>query len=224
LRQRRAGRGCQEGCTEEEAVRLLAPAAAAVEEEMKETLKEKTGAVEGAAACAGPAGCVPGSRDRPALPRSPAGEPAAGAAGAGTARQEGEPPLQPGAGDTYTAAAPHVAALPPPGQQQQQQQQLPPRHPDKQAAAKGPPAACNPGAAVVPPSGPASCLPPPPPYRSPILRRTVRVKIPWAEPEQLGPHFQARLSELAAARGLQLGGVYVRRGCVELVMVLEGAG
>ncbi|GLI59572.1 hypothetical protein VaNZ11_001492 [Volvox africanus] len=58
-------------------------------------------------------------------------------------------------------------------------------------------------------------------YRSPIRRTMVRVKIPWAEPEQLTPGFPQRLADLAAQRGLVLRGAYVRSGCVEVVLVLE---
>jgi hypothetical protein len=46
-------------------------------------------------------------------------------------------------------------------------------------------------------------------------------QIPWAEPEQLAPGYEQRLRELAAAEGYHLAAVYVRRGCVELTMVLE---
>ncbi|GIL92001.1 hypothetical protein Vretifemale_19674, partial [Volvox reticuliferus] len=59
------------------------------------------------------------------------------------------------------------------------------------------------------------------PYRSPFRRHAVWVKIPWAEPEQMDPHFEQRLQTLVSERGLQLTGAYVRRGCVELMMVLE---
>jgi hypothetical protein len=53
------------------------------------------------------------------------------------------------------------------------------------------------------------------------LRHTLPPQIPWAEPEQLAPGYEQRLRELAAAEGYHLAAVYVRRGCVELTMVLE---
>ncbi|KAG2491283.1 hypothetical protein HYH03_010289 [Edaphochlamys debaryana] len=56
------------------------------------------------------------------------------------------------------------------------------------------------------------------PYRSLARRRTTRIKIPWAEPHQLHPDFAERLSSLAQSRGLILSNVYVRAGCIELLL------
>ncbi|GIL65627.1 hypothetical protein Vafri_19210 [Volvox africanus] len=84
-------------------------------------------------------------------------------------------------------------------------------------------------AAVATPSAPSAgsqdgrmaTMVPPTAYRSPCRRRTVLVKIPWAEPEQMTPRFEQRLKALVSEQGLKLTGVYVRRGCVELLMVVE---
>ncbi|GLC36138.1 hypothetical protein PLESTM_000408700 [Pleodorina starrii] len=64
-------------------------------------------------------------------------------------------------------------------------------------------------------------LPKLPPYKAFVRRRSVRYKIPWAEPEQLGAGYEQRLCDLVAARGLHLTAVYVRRGCIELTLVIE---
>ncbi|GFR41955.1 hypothetical protein Agub_g2752 [Astrephomene gubernaculifera] len=61
------------------------------------------------------------------------------------------------------------------------------------------------------------------PYRSPVGRCAVRFKIPWAEPEQLTPGYEARIAAVAAQYGLRVAGSYVRAGCIELVLVLEAA-
>ncbi|KXZ47795.1 hypothetical protein GPECTOR_32g407 [Gonium pectorale] len=67
--------------------------------------------------------------------------------------------------------------------------------------------------------GQAACaLGAPPQYRSPVRRMTARVKIPFAEPEQLGPDYVERLQQLSAQRGLCLTAVYVRQGCIELLI------
>ncbi|KAG2444212.1 hypothetical protein HYH02_009150 [Chlamydomonas schloesseri] len=58
----------------------------------------------------------------------------------------------------------------------------------------------------------------PPPYRSAMRRRTTRIKIPGCDPTQIGPGFTQRLQTLAAARGALLSGVYIREGCIELVL------
>ncbi|EFJ51728.1 hypothetical protein VOLCADRAFT_87483 [Volvox carteri f. nagariensis] len=59
------------------------------------------------------------------------------------------------------------------------------------------------------------------PYKSPIRRRTARIKIPFAEPDQISPGYVERLQELVAQRGMHLSGVYVRPGCIELLLDLE---
>ncbi|GLC54597.1 hypothetical protein PLESTB_000883600 [Pleodorina starrii] len=59
------------------------------------------------------------------------------------------------------------------------------------------------------------------PYRSPIRRRTARIKIPFAEPDQISPGYVERLRELVKERGMVLSGVYVRQGCIELLLDLE---
>ncbi|GIL82191.1 hypothetical protein Vretifemale_11084, partial [Volvox reticuliferus] len=59
------------------------------------------------------------------------------------------------------------------------------------------------------------------PYKSPIRRRTARIKIPFAEPEDIAPGYVERLQALVAQRGMHLSGVYVRPGCIELLMDLE---
>ncbi|EFJ45507.1 hypothetical protein VOLCADRAFT_105960 [Volvox carteri f. nagariensis] len=58
-------------------------------------------------------------------------------------------------------------------------------------------------------------------YKSPVRRTVLRVKIPWAEPDQLAPGFEQRLADLVSHHGLSLAGTYVRSGCIELVLVLE---
>ncbi|KAG2436921.1 hypothetical protein HXX76_006440 [Chlamydomonas incerta] len=58
----------------------------------------------------------------------------------------------------------------------------------------------------------------PPPYRSAVRRRTTRIKIPGCEPGQIGAGFTQRLQTLAAERGVMLSGVYIREGCIELVL------
>ncbi|GLI65321.1 hypothetical protein VaNZ11_008864 [Volvox africanus] len=63
-----------------------------------------------------------------------------------------------------------------------------------------------------------------PRYEPFIRRRTFVFKIPWAEPEQLHPGYKQRLRELVADRGYNMAAVYVRKGCVELTMVLEERG
>ncbi|KAG2486360.1 hypothetical protein HYH03_014941 [Edaphochlamys debaryana] len=52
------------------------------------------------------------------------------------------------------------------------------------------------------------------------------IKIQGVEPSQLSPGYEQRLRGLVAARGAgrRLAGVYVRGGCVELVLQLEGLG
>ncbi|KAG2493178.1 hypothetical protein HYH03_008599 [Edaphochlamys debaryana] len=59
------------------------------------------------------------------------------------------------------------------------------------------------------------------PYQSPAARRTVRLKVPWAEPEELDSGFPLRMSQMAADRGLHVDSIAVQRGCVELVLVLQ---
>ncbi len=51
-----------------------------------------------------------------------------------------------------------------------------------------------------------------PAYRSVVRRRTTRIKVPFAEPEQLSPGFVERLQDVAAQHGVVLAGVYVRPG------------
>ncbi|GIL55648.1 hypothetical protein Vafri_11201 [Volvox africanus] len=58
-------------------------------------------------------------------------------------------------------------------------------------------------------------------YEPFIRRRTLIFKIPWAEPEQLRPGYEQRLRQLVSCRGYNMAEVYVRKGCVELTMVLE---
>ncbi|KAG2436326.1 hypothetical protein HXX76_006636 [Chlamydomonas incerta] len=60
-----------------------------------------------------------------------------------------------------------------------------------------------------------------PAYRSVVRRRTTRIKVPFAEPEQLSPGFMQRLQDVAAQHGVVLAGVYVRPGCIELLLDLE---
>ncbi|KAG2454513.1 hypothetical protein HYH02_000360 [Chlamydomonas schloesseri] len=60
-----------------------------------------------------------------------------------------------------------------------------------------------------------------PAYRSVVRRRTTRIKIPFAEPEQLSPGFMERLQGVAAQHGVVLAGVYVRPGCIELLLDME---
>ncbi|GIL76817.1 hypothetical protein Vretimale_8712 [Volvox reticuliferus] len=63
------------------------------------------------------------------------------------------------------------------------------------------------------------------PRYAPFIRRhTLLFKIPWAEPEQLPPGYEQRLRDLVADRGYNMAAVYVRKGCVELTMVLEERG
>ncbi|KAG2434272.1 hypothetical protein HXX76_007997 [Chlamydomonas incerta] len=59
-----------------------------------------------------------------------------------------------------------------------------------------------------------------PPYRALVRHVTMHYKIPWAEPEDITPGFEERLSALSAARGRVLTGVYVRAGCIELTLTL----
>ncbi|KAG2491086.1 hypothetical protein HYH03_010530 [Edaphochlamys debaryana] len=56
-------------------------------------------------------------------------------------------------------------------------------------------------------------------YRSPIERRTLRFKIPDAEPEQLAPGYRERLREHLRGAGVEPSGVCVRPGCVRLMVV-----
>ncbi|GIL50857.1 hypothetical protein Vafri_6849 [Volvox africanus] len=60
-----------------------------------------------------------------------------------------------------------------------------------------------------------------PPYRPFIRRHTIHVKIPFAEPEDIAQDLERRLRSLVEPRGLHLAWTYIRRGCVELTMVLE---
>lgn len=64
----------------------------------------------------------------------------------------------------------------------------------------------------------------PPSYRSVVRRRTMRIKLPFAEPEQLSPGFTERLQDVAAQQGVMLAGVYVRPGEVTLKDGVAGAG
>ncbi|KAG2487341.1 hypothetical protein HYH03_014057 [Edaphochlamys debaryana] len=51
-----------------------------------------------------------------------------------------------------------------------------------------------------------------------VRMQTTHIKIDGAEPEQLAPGFEGRLEDVAAAQGQRLLGVYVRAGCIELVL------
>ncbi|KAG2427419.1 hypothetical protein HXX76_012355 [Chlamydomonas incerta] len=83
------------------------------------------------------------------------------------------------------------------------------------AAAAAAPAAAQQGPAVL---AAAQLAPVPPPYRSFVRRKTHLTKIGGLEPEDLSPGWQARLTEALARQGMTITGVYVRRGCVELVV------
>ncbi|KAG2483767.1 hypothetical protein HYH03_017364 [Edaphochlamys debaryana] len=71
----------------------------------------------------------------------------------------------------------------------------------------------------------------PPLYRSHHWRTVAKVKIPWLEPEDLPPDFRERLADLVGAdgSGRRLAGLCVRRGCVDLTLMMlqlrdEGTG
>ncbi|KAG2454565.1 hypothetical protein HYH02_000410 [Chlamydomonas schloesseri] len=81
--------------------------------------------------------------------------------------------------------------------------------------------ASNPATALEAAVAPIQALMPNRPYRSLVRRQVVAFKVPWAEPEDIQPGFQQRLAELVAAKGLVLADVSVRRGCIELVVILQ---
>ncbi len=56
------------------------------------------------------------------------------------------------------------------------------------------------------------------PYCGRTAWRSTRVKISGADPSQLRPGYAGRVAGVVAAAGLQVAGVYVRRGCIELTV------
>ncbi len=91
------------------------------------------------------------------------------------------------------------------------------------------PAAATTAAPPVATAGPAcrvampdGCTPAPSrdplPYCGRTAWRSTRVKISGADPSQLRPGYAGRVAGVVAAAGLQVAGVYVRRGCIELTV------
>ena len=58
-----------------------------------------------------------------------------------------------------------------------------------------------------------------PPYSPRTRLAIMRIKLSGVEPEQLPGGYEARVAAVLAARGVSCEGVYVRRGCIEVVSV-----
>ncbi|KAG2452207.1 hypothetical protein HYH02_003238 [Chlamydomonas schloesseri] len=128
---------------------------------------------------------------------------------------------------TATAAAAELAMAPPPAAATPQQPAPPPPPPRYTSAAAAAAAAAaasqaaarqDPGGAGGPAVAPQHPLPAQPPYRSFIRRTTHFAKVDGVEPEDLPAGWRERLEQELARQGRVLTGVYVRRGCVELLI------